>query len=201
MIAVKKGDLIHVKVEFEHKDRFRKVVQGVIWDATLRCWVVPATISTFRNLRQFSPETMHPDKLTPNIRAWYEDLLARVRRLDELQRGIKRAPRLSEGGVSKGITGLEGEVRGNKRCEIYNREGLDGDSASTYSIPSSNKNEDTNANGSQTGGGGAARLPRNVEFPDGFIFAVPPFQHQREAIAFCINLDKSALWLNGPFCW
>ena len=36
----------------------------------------------------------------------------------------------------------------------------------------------------------------SVTFPEDFKFAVPPFKHQREAIAYCINLPKAALWLD-----
>ena len=37
---------------------------------------------------------------------------------------------------------------------------------------------------------------KEVEFPEEFKFAVPPFKHQKDAMAFCLNIPKAALWLD-----
>ena len=126
MVVTKREDRILIKVDFDQRERLRKIVVGVKWDPVLRCWEAPATISTFRNLRQFDPEAMDPIKMPPSIRAWYNELLNLARRIDELQKGTCEAP----------------------------------------------------------------------TFPEDFTFAVKPFRHQLDAIAFCINLPKTALWLD-----
>ena len=134
LVIAKKDDTILAKVDYEQREKFKKVVKGAVWDAGIRAWSIPASISTYRNLKQYSPETMAPTRLAPAMRSWYNDLLAKAERLDQLQKGIP----------------------------------------------------DEQVDGS----------PAPVAFPPEFTFKVPPFKHQREAIAFCVNLKKAALWLD-----
>ena len=126
MIVTKRDDKILIKVDFNQRDKLRRTVVGAKWDATLGCWEAPATVSTFRNLRQFDPETMTPEKMPPSILKWYNELILLARRIDELQKGTGEPP----------------------------------------------------------------------VFPEDFVFAVKPFRHQLDAIAFCINMPKAALWLD-----
>lgn len=125
MVVYKRGNLVYIKTEYEMKDKLKKAMRGAQWDAASRLWVAPATISTFRNLREFAPDAMKPEKLSPEIREWYEMLLKRATRLDELQKGIGEGP----------------------------------------------------------------------TFPENF-FLFPPYKHQKEGIAYCLNLPKTALWLD-----
>lgn len=114
MLVVKKNDTIYAKVDYEKREQFRKIVKGATWDGTNRAWSIPATISTFRNLRQFDPEAMSADKLSPGIRAWYNELITRATRLDELQKGIPDA--------KQGIP----EVPGPNGCSTFEGDGLRG---------------------------------------------------------------------------
>lgn len=127
MELYKSGDCIIAKVAPTELDKFKKRVPGSVWNAQTRTFTIPATISTYKNLKAYSPNDMKDGSRYPVIKAWYTGLLARATRLNELQIG---AP-----GV-------------------------------------------------------------NVEFPPDFTFVVPPFQHQREAMAYAINIPKSALWLD-----
>jgi SNF2 family DNA or RNA helicase len=78
------------------KDKLKSVVRGVKWNPDRKCWVAPATISSFKNLVQFDPKAMQPEAMQPDIRAWYNDLKARAKRIDEFQRSIGDPPRIPE---------------------------------------------------------------------------------------------------------
>lgn len=125
MVVYKRGSNIYIQTEFERKDKLKQCIRGARWDSTSRMWVAPATISTFRNLREFCPEAMKPELLSPEIREWYNTLIKRATRLDELQKSTGEEP----------------------------------------------------------------------EFPEDF-FLYKPYKHQKEGIAFCLNLPKAALWLD-----
>lgn len=43
---------------------------------------------------------------------------------------------------------------------------------------------------------GKTESSKNISFPEGFELPVKPFLHQQQAIAFCMNLPKAALWLD-----
>lgn len=204
MIIVKQGDYILAKVDYEQRDAFKKIVKGAVWDANTRAWRVRATISTFRNLRQFSPDDMAPNKLSPQIRNWYNELITRASRLDALQKGIPETSTEHVAGESVSVyvrhTGrVQGESDG--RAAVNGRlPKCVGDTAKASSVEVCG---DANAGGGtvySTGyignGGTTPDAKRPIEFPSGFTFHVQPFKHQREAIAFSINIDKSALWLD-----
>ena len=125
MVVYKRGDKVYISTTFEEKDKLKRTIRGAQWDSSSKLWVAPATISTFRNLREFDPAAMKPEKLSPEIREWYTTLLKRATRLDELQKGAGERP----------------------------------------------------------------------TFPENF-FLYPPYKHQEDGIAFCLNLPKSALWLD-----
>lgn len=95
MIVEKVDDNIRIQAEFYERDKVRQCIRGLYWDPALRCWSVPATISTFKNLKEYAPALMHPNRLTPVIREWYNELLAKAERLDELQKGTGELPRFN----------------------------------------------------------------------------------------------------------
>ena len=91
-IISKIGDEILIKAEFHEVDRLKSIVKGMSWNPAQKAWTVPATISTFKNLKEYAPKMMEPTALSPIIREWYYELLERATRLDALQRGIGDPP-------------------------------------------------------------------------------------------------------------
>ena len=88
----KVDDDILIKAEFHEVDRLKSIVKGMVWSPSQKAWTVPATISTFKNLKEYAPKMMEPTALSPIIREWYYELLERATRLDALQRGIGESP-------------------------------------------------------------------------------------------------------------
>ena len=130
MILAKKSNRIYVKVGYEERDNVRRHLKGAVWSAHDRSWVVPASISTYRNLLKLCVnDELNPDKLGPGMRSWVTHLKKLAARLTELQKG--------ESDTSK-----------------------------------------------------------DIAFPEGFTLPIKPFLHQSQAVAYCMNLPKAALWLD-----
>ena len=95
------NDTLYATIPFDEREKFKSIVKGVKWDGSAKCWAVPATISTFRNLQLYDPKFV-PEALPPgDIRDWYERLSKLAKRLTQLQQGLVQ-PQFPEGFTFEG---------------------------------------------------------------------------------------------------
>ena len=100
MLLVKQGENILIDIPFQYKELVKDHVRGCLFRTDLKKWMVPAGLSTYRNIKSLSLKLVNHDALEPATKLWVENSEKRAMRLDELQKGEAASLFLPDGFVN-----------------------------------------------------------------------------------------------------